>query len=302
MCVDLYLHNTSYAHESRWVSLINPGTGWAVYSPFQEPYRRCCATPCLRGTVPAQKQCAWHGGCCMLDRVFRRCAFYDRASNIVPCSRPLTVLHFYQGEGTGPGGEVARIPGSYVEQLLTCDPLFLSLQNQLFNAGAELVLARTCQARAARLFEDLCSIDALFPPPMPRAGGRRPTEGPETAAARQELTRSSQMVNFAIAYISELARFWDHKTATAGKPFNDFTPRPGREREPLENFLHCEDTMFRVFSWGVRDAAPIPFPNTVPLRPGDEFERAVRAHSDDSHIIPWANALPVVKGNTVLPC
>ena len=306
MCVDIYLHNTSYAHESRWVSLINPGTGWAVYSPFQEPYRRCCATPCLKEPVPAQKQCPWHGGCCVLDRLFRRCAFYDRASNFVPCSRPLTVLHFYQGEGTGAGGEVARIPASYVEYLLICDPLFLSLQNQLFNAGAELILARTCYASAARRFEELRFIDGLLTPPVSPAVGRRATVSPETAAVRQELTRCDQMVRAADAYVTELARYWDHKSATGGKPGSptskDFTPRPGREPEPLNNLMHFEDTMFRVFSYGLRDKAPIPFPNNVPLRPGGEFERVVRAHSANSHIIAWSQALPVVNGNTILPC
>ena len=313
MCVDIFIHNTSYAHESRWASEINTSTRWTVYSPFQEPYLRCCATPCIRGPIAPEYRCPWHGQCCALERVYRRCPFYDHSANLTPCSRPTTILHLYQAGGAD-GNEVARIPPYYVEHLLSCDPLLLSLQNQLFNAGAELVLARKLLARATRRLQELqsaglASLSPLLlsptPTPSPSPSPFSSTTTQVGARAEQEYVRCARIVQAALAYVGELSRYWDFKGLTAGPPAcpaeNDFTPRPGRAVDPRHNLRNCEDTMFRVHSWAGPDPGPIPFPNAITMRPGDEFERIVKKFSHNAHLIPWAKAMPVVNGNTILP-
>ncbi|RYP89818.1 hypothetical protein DL770_004029 [Monosporascus sp. CRB-9-2] len=301
MCVTVHLHHTSYAHESRFLSVINVATGYTVFSPFQEPFYRSCPRPCSRpyDEVPPRNRCRWHRGCCWLETTSLRCREYLAASerNQLPgrrttqqqkqqirrgeCPRPVTCLHLYEGEDR-------RLPEGYLDYLLACDPLFLCLQNLLFGTGAELVLAcahrRVAALRRLELFLAGFAVDT--PPPPTYA------DADADEALGRDAARAEGVAGLAAAFLVELARFWDGEKR--------LPPRPGREEgDPALNLARWETYFLRTCAYFehadfLRAEAPPPMP-----RRG--FERTVREFGHDTHVVPWAALLPVVDFNTVLP-
>lgn len=340
MCLKLYVHNTpsTPTHESRWPSILNPRTRWAVYSPFQDPYLRCCPTPCLPDLAPHER-CPWHRGCCRLETFHLSCVLYH-PENHPPfaragssCPRPAVHMHLYSEEHAYllAAGAVAAANNNgygFLDHLLACDPLFLAVQNGLFLAGVELLLASKYHRDTTQRLD---SIHRLYLPQLQLPPPLQPPSYTTSSSSnnnnnnssntqmllaeagnleRAAVPRWSLAIRRAESWLGELAGLWDRRQASmmpwVVMQYDDFVPRPGREADPRANTPGVNLGMYSVlrpchdYACCI-DAGPVVFPSEARPRPGNGLERHVLFHSQQAHSVIWAGFMPVVQGNTIVP-
>ncbi len=271
MCIHLFNHHTTPEHESRWVSVINPVTGYAVSSPFQHPRYMTCEAPCIREAILLSQRCEWHQSCCRLYCQILPC------QAPVQCMSPRICLHLYEGE-------YEKLPLGFLDHLQTCDPLLLDTLSQLFLCGIELSLAN--------LFGQQLTYILTEPSRELSPSSRSYLEW------RRDLFRG--VVDMNEEHLGQLARFLDLCGETTTGSGSYFPPRPGRERRPELNGLGptAGFPFLRAVSWAGEDGGPVPWPDGVSLWP--DLAALIRRFSGASNFVPWAGGLPIRLGNTTV--
>ncbi|KAI0399788.1 hypothetical protein F4802DRAFT_602669 [Xylaria palmicola] len=260
MCLHVYLHHTSEEHDERFASVLNPATGYTVLSPFQQPSRNPCRSPCIKGPRRAFYQpCPWHGGCCDLSE-HEVCRHGIGGGS---CGTRVS-YHYFMSEA-----DPSFDPGMLLQAYLADDDTFLPLVVRLFKAGAEFHLAmgkiqelQTShnQLHALNLSDHLAAV--------------------KKASIASRFNHYQYIKLITAAYLAQIAIHWDAKAAQGAWP-----QRPGREARPEANKYNPSDFYLETVSRGKADVDPRrpwphlfkQWPNFQALLPPDE--------SPDS--LPW---------------
>lgn len=265
MYIDLFIHNTTEHHESRWVSVINPATGYAVRSPFQHPFYKTCEIPCIQDPILPSQRCEFHQSCCRLDH--QRIPYFDVGNG----ARPIICLHLY-------ADEFEKLPAGFLDYLQSCNPLFVDTLTLLFLTGIELSLSTLFQQQLKTILANP-SLNTLSPIDRDYMEMRAGCFG--------------QYANKIEEFLGQLARFYDINNETG-----TFLPRPGREPQPELNILGPHFSFLKVASWLGPDTSTIPWPTSVMCWP--DIGDLIRRYSNGCSFVPWASGMPITAGNTLI--
>ncbi|KAI0601205.1 hypothetical protein F4775DRAFT_607349 [Biscogniauxia sp. FL1348] len=275
MCISLYIHNTSLRHDTRFLSVLNPVTGYTVYSPFQDPCVKPSPCECPiphtqpghpHPDIPAPHEvCLWHAPCCRLEIIKichrtnnRHVAGDDRAS----CQTWTKYHHFCE---TPQGRNDRGFLREYFLLSRPHDDAFLPFVAHFFKAGVELALANRYHAQAARRLRD---ADVLLGLPVP-----------EKQALMQQAVYFDRVSRCAVEVLAQFALLWDARSAGAGWP-----ARPGRARYPALNAATDKLTL-RPANWARDDVAPVAWPGGE--TPWESLEGMLSFPGDDPAAVAW---------------
>ncbi|KAI1775951.1 hypothetical protein F4818DRAFT_458087 [Hypoxylon cercidicola] len=198
MCLSVYIHNTSYEHETRFLSVVNPDTGYAVYNPFQDPYvSPSCDYPHVFEPIPPQEVCLWHPKCC---RITQRVL----CLNAKACGVRVKYHHFCFAD------EDAEECLSSLNAYLMGNVSLLPLVCWYFKAGVELGLAIMHRNMVSRSL----AADAA-----------------KRADLEAQFAQLSMSASYTADRIRQLARLWDVNIGA-------LPLRPGALKGMMQNSLH----------------------------------------------------------------
>ncbi|KAI1735619.1 hypothetical protein F4680DRAFT_434591 [Xylaria scruposa] len=255
MCIRIYIHRTSAAHDKRFHAVLNPATGYTVLSPFQDPVVDSCSSPCIEHPSRSpQTWCPWHAGCCNFDQ-------YDLCNKPESCISSIKYHHFLSREA--PNFSVGALRPYMV------DPKFPSHMARFFKAGVELNLA------LAKLPELKSSLDRLG------ISGLTGDAAVNKARIASRWYHYQHIKLYSMAFLVQLALYWDMKVESKLWP-----PRPGREVFPELNCFNDSDAYLRVVAVGKMDFDPRgEWPHISRLWPN--FVESLSSFSDEPHYLPW---------------
>ncbi|KAI0106368.1 hypothetical protein F4776DRAFT_646307 [Hypoxylon sp. NC0597] len=258
MCLEVYVHNTSHEHDTRLPSIINPSTGYTVYSPFQEPYpcRPCDYTHVFEPISP-QQFCPYHQGCCRLEGKIV-CRFEEGT-----CATRVKYHHFVDKEN----GEEEDL--SFLDAYLGSNPSLLFLAAWFFKAGVELALANICRNKIRERLSEKDDDNSDEGDTVQRAGlGVR-------------LAHLSYVIACSNEALAQFAILWNLNSGPGVLP-----PRPGRHPYPEQNAELSRLLNLKVQGWNQRDVSQYPWPPKVEL--WEEFKAGSFSFYDDPSIMSWA--------------
>ncbi|KAI1134602.1 hypothetical protein F5Y05DRAFT_421981 [Hypoxylon sp. FL0543] len=253
MCLEVYIHTTCREHDTRRPSVVNPATGYTVYSPFQEPSPNPrCEYPHVYELIPPDLHCPYHPGCCKLEGKVV-CQFEGDT-----CRTRVKYHHFVDKEN----GETDDL--SFLDAYLCINPSLVFIAAWFFKAGVQLAEA---DLRRNKLLDRLSSVD-----------------GDNNKNQRQKLERRLAHLSSAVALsresVGQFAVIWDLNTGPKALP-----PRPGWHPDPEQNAGLSNDLRLKVQGWRRRDADEIEWPRLVNLREG--FRAGLLPIYDDPSIVCW---------------
>ncbi|OTA56622.1 hypothetical protein K449DRAFT_437830 [Hypoxylon sp. EC38] len=257
MCLEVYIHDTSHEHDTRLPSIINPSTGYTVYSPFQEPYpcRPCDYTHVFEPISP-QQFCPYHPGCCRFEGKIV-CRFEEGT-----CATRVKYHHFVDKEN----GEEEDL--SFLDVYLGNNPSLLIVVAWFFKAGVELLLANVCQNKIR---------ERLF-----RNDGNDSNE--EDTVKRADLEVQLAHFSYATACskeaLTQFATLWNLNSGPGILP-----PRPGWHPNPEKNAGLSELLNLKVQGWDQGGASQNLWPPRVEL--WEEFKTGSLSVYDDPSIMTW---------------
>ncbi|KAI5856159.1 hypothetical protein GGS23DRAFT_601268 [Durotheca rogersii] len=259
MCLRLTVHHTSRRHDTRFLSIINPVTGYTVHSPWQEPYQtlQVCDYPCVVEKIPVEEHCLWHGHCCRLHTT------YLCQQDVGICAVWVKYHHFVFDEDEYHDDEHHDEHHDEHDRKIPNDLPFLGaylrygaclqLVPWLFKAGVELCLADTYRAQISR-----------------ELAGAILDRGADAAEKRMLLESRLRHFEIVMAYardcLGQFARLWDAETARRALP-----PRPGAAADPEQSAVVSELMRLDVESWAQRDVGVVPWPDYIKIWP--EFRK-----------------------------
>ncbi|KAI2617880.1 hypothetical protein GGR54DRAFT_201814 [Hypoxylon sp. NC1633] len=253
MCFHVISHHTSSEHDTRFLSIINPVTGYTVYSPFQEPYTgQRCTYPHIVAPIHPVPVCPWHPGCCRLTEN----VICHGDPNV--CATRVRYHHYVDEEK----GEINDL--SFLHAYLSWDPSNLLIPAWFFKAGVELGLADMYKNQTLRRLDQLNGA-GLY--------------AAERASLEPHLARYSNMLTCAQETLGQFARLWDEKSEQGFLP-----PRPGKHPDPVQNVYSSAALNLRVGTWAKTDTNAFPWPQLVELWP--RFRAGLLRFEDDPAILP----------------
>ncbi|KAL7622627.1 hypothetical protein AAE478_008140 [Parahypoxylon ruwenzoriense] len=262
MCFKFSIHHTTRKHDTRFLSIVNPITGFTVFSPWQEPYKsyRTCDYPCVVGHIPLNEQCSCHWGCCRL--VVKEFCRGDAST----CGDWVKYHHFvFDGEPETGYEDFLRV---YVNS----DKNALKLIGWTYKAGVEFALADMYRAQAARRLAQA----GMY-------GGRNAIDAVEGNILQERIDHFSNVVVCATECLSQFARLWDVMSERLLLP-----PRPGAHPDQEQSAAVMRKWGVEVGTWARHDAGIVLWPNDVELWPG--LRAGLLPFGDDPAMVPWLMA------------
>ncbi|KAI2466281.1 hypothetical protein F4781DRAFT_357269 [Annulohypoxylon bovei var. microspora] len=259
MCFDLYLHNTSREHDTRHLSIINPVTGYTVYSPWQDPYP-CppCDYPHTFEPVPPPQACPFHPRCCRLERHFV-CRFKDGS-----CQARVKYHHFVDEEN----GETRDT--SFLSAYFGYNPSLLFLAAWFFKAGVELALADRYRSQISQRLAELAERE--------NGQGHDMVDPAERIDLEAQFARFSYTITCSREVLGQFATLWDLNTGPGALP-----PRPGSDPDPGRNASLSLELGLRVDGWVQRDGSQFPWPMLIQVWPS--FQAGRLPIEDDPSVV-----------------
>ncbi|KAI0843847.1 hypothetical protein F5Y00DRAFT_267164 [Daldinia vernicosa] len=249
MCLEIYVHCTTPEHDTRRQSIINPITGYTVYSPWQEPDSKICDYPHIAEQIDMNQYCPWHPGCCRLER--HHWCWSDN------CSIWTKYHHFVDEEN----GETKDI--SFLNIYRGHNPTHLYIAGWLFKAGAELWFS----------YHHLINLPISIEGSSSYAAGLANAEWLRTRLHEIAIKAKDCLAQFAILY--------DLNSGPGALP-----PRPGAEADPRRNEYVSKFLGLRVADsrWSL-DTSTVSWPHNTPL--WDKFCAGILPMDDDPYVVPW---------------
>ncbi|KAI1099791.1 hypothetical protein F4804DRAFT_68429 [Jackrogersella minutella] len=261
MCIDLYLHNTCREHDTRHLCILNPITGYTVYSPWQDPIlSQRCEYPSMIERILPHESCPFHPGCCRLEQQF---LCWSRTGE---CQTRVRYHHFVDED------ESETNDVSFLDAYLGFNPSLLFIVAWCFKAGVELKLADTCR----RQILERLAITGQY-------GDGLHDGVPDTSRNEDlyaQLARLSHVDACAREVLGQFAMLWDLNTAPGALP-----PRPGLYPDPEQNVYLSMNYRLRVEGWFARDRSQFPWPQLVRVRP--ELRAGLLPINDDPAVVQW---------------
>ncbi|KAI5917843.1 hypothetical protein F4810DRAFT_633619 [Camillea tinctor] len=276
MCIKLYIHNTSRQHDTRFLSVINPATGYTVYSPFQDPYVKLSPCQCpIPHTHPGRPHpdilaphevCLWHAPCCHLEilNVCRLTNKLDIEDDDPESCQSWTKYHHFCETAEG------REDRSFLSKYFLSPPhphhntTLLPFAAHFFKSGVEFALANRYHGQVVRRLQD---------PNMHHAPMH------EKQALARQLAYFDRVSRVAVGVLAQFAMRWDASQ-------NMWPARPGRARYPTLNaFADYDALRLRAASWARDDVAPVAWPHGE--KRWNEFDAMLPFPRDDPSVVPW---------------
>ncbi|KAI1637740.1 hypothetical protein F4809DRAFT_660814 [Biscogniauxia mediterranea] len=284
MCITLYIHNTTRRHDTRFLSVLNPVTGYTVYSPFQDPYVKPSPCECPiphtqpghpHPDVPAPHEvCLWHAPCCRLeiiDLCRRTNSCHDGRDSQESCWTWTKYHHFCE---TPQGRDDRSFLRDYFLLSQPHDNAFLPFAAHFFKAGVELALANRYHAQAARRLRD---ADVMLRLPVP-----------EKQALTRQAVYFDRVSRCAVEVLAQFALHWDAFSAGAGARTGAgaiWPARPGAARYPALNAA-VDALKLRAANWARDDdVAPVAWPGGE--APWESFKGMLPFPGDDPAAVAW---------------
>ncbi|KAI0116749.1 hypothetical protein F4814DRAFT_413878 [Daldinia grandis] len=248
MCLEIYVHNTTPEHDTRLLSILNPVTGYTVYSPWQEPYSSMCIYPHITEKIDINQHCPWHRGCCRLEH-HTRCQLGN-------CNMWTKYHHFVDEEN----GESKDL--SFLDAYTGHNPIHPFIAGWLFKSGAELEHSNFTLSAPPTIIEERSYAAGL-------------------ARAEWWRTRIHDAGTSGKEHLAQFAILWDRNTGPGALPL-----RPGSQADPMLNDCVSSLLGLRVAkSEQFLDAGPILWPHYIQL--WDKYRDGILPVRDDPFTIPW---------------
>ncbi|KAI1654946.1 hypothetical protein F4813DRAFT_392197 [Daldinia decipiens] len=258
MCLEIYVHCTTREHDTRRLSVLNPITGYTVYSPWQEPHNMICDYPHITEQIDVNQRCHWHPRCCRLEH--HRWCWSDN------CSLWSKYHHFVDERN----GEIKDI--SFLGIYKGYNPTNLFLAGWFFKSGVELWFSNHHLGNSPIIVEG-----SSYAAGLANAGWLR--------------TRLVEIATMATECLGQFAILWDLNSGPGALP-----PRPGCEADPRLNERLSRVLCLRVAESGrFLDTSPVPWPHYIQL--WDKFRAGIVPLRDDPYTVPWITGPSGVKSN-----
>ncbi|KAI1204178.1 uncharacterized protein F4807DRAFT_465905 [Annulohypoxylon truncatum] len=263
MCFDLYVHNTAREHDTRHLSIINPVTGYTVYSPWQDPYMSPpCDYPHILEPIPPHQSCPFHPRCCRLQRHFV-CRFKDGS-----CQTQVKYHHFVD-EASGETNNT-----SFLSAYFGYNPSLLSLAGWFFKAGVEFALADKYRSQISQRLAGMVERD--------NGQARDMMDLTERTDLEARYSHLTYVINCSRQVLGQFAMLWDLNTGPGGLP-----PRPGGNPNPEFNAPLSRRLNLRTHGWVKRDDSPFYWPQLIQLWPN--FEAGFLPFGDDPSVVHFGS-------------
>ncbi|KAI1453355.1 hypothetical protein F4805DRAFT_478606 [Annulohypoxylon moriforme] len=262
MCFDLHIHNTPREHDTRHLSIINPVTGYTVYSPWQDPYTSPpCDYPHLLEPIPPHQFCPFHPRCCRLERHFI-CRFRDGT-----CRTQVKYHHFVDDANDETND------ASFLSAYLGYDPSLLLIAAWFFKSGVELALADKSRSQISQLLTELAERD--------NSQGYNIVNSTRRTELESRYAHLTYIISCSREVLGQFATLWDLNTGPGALP-----PRPGSHPDPECNAPLSRRLKLRTDRWVKRDDSQFSWPQLTQLWPN--FEAGLLPIGDDPSVVLWS--------------
>ncbi|KAI1088994.1 hypothetical protein F5B19DRAFT_399261 [Rostrohypoxylon terebratum] len=265
MCFDLHIHHTAQEHDTRHLSIINPATGYTVYSPWQDPgiLTELCTYPHIFEPIPPNQSCPFHPKCCRLERQFV-CRFSGGGC-------PMRVkYHHFVDEANGETKDI-----SFLSAYFGYNPSILLIAGWFFKAGVELALADKYRSQIWQRLTEMarCHIDGQ---------SQITVDQMEKKNLDARYAHFTRIINCSREVLGQFAILWDLNTGPGVLP-----PRPGSSPEPLYNEPLSSRLRIRANRWVKRDESQFYWPQLIRLWPN--FQAGFLPIGDDPSIVQFGS-------------
>ncbi|KAI0880003.1 uncharacterized protein GGS22DRAFT_198418 [Annulohypoxylon maeteangense] len=261
MCFDLYVHNTVREHDTRHLSIINPVTGYTVYSPWQDPQMSPpCDYPHILDPIPPRESCPFHPRCCRLQRHFV-CRFRDGS-----CQTQVKYHHFVEETND------ETKDTSFLSAYFGYNPSLLLIAAWLFKSGVELAIADKHRSQISQLLAEMAESD--------NSQGCKAIDSVQQAKLEARYARLTYIITCSREVIGQFATLWDLNTGPGALP-----PRPGSHPNPESNEPLSRRLNLRTDRWVKVDDGKFSWPRLIQLWPN--FEAGFLPIGDNPSVVLW---------------
>ncbi|KAI0007543.1 hypothetical protein F4779DRAFT_629026 [Xylariaceae sp. FL0662B] len=290
MCFHLYTHHTTPDHDTRFLSTLNPVTGYKVRSPFQDPFIGKCDYPCRLEQLKLEEACPWHGGCCRLERreICRWGAVTPgtitvngRRNKQTSIGNCIDWFNYHRLVYIDDGGLDDET--SFLQPFFKSEPGVIALAANFFKVGVELTLATTYHIQIAQKLTRVDGGDNQVKVGDQGQGneGESAVIGvPERTELERHLGHFNRVIQYAESILAQFARLWDLKTMRG-----EALTRPGREPYPEHNWAVIMGLELVMEGWDGNDEGTITWPHNVELWPQLHLHRHSFLSRHHSHIM-----------------